>query len=140
MHGKEPQFGPKGLHSSSTTGQYIDVDAAANSDFATTFPADYQSFIANTHRFSNKIPEAVADLSASPVQELFAVAPRSAKIVARQTVGRGEVGDSTQVSGGRACSRQVLLMSFVATLLGFVTTDHGSILLPYYYGCRRLLR
>jgi len=67
MHGKEPQFGPKGLHSSSTTGECIYADAAANGDFATTFPADYQSFIANTHIFSSKIPQAATDLSAAPV-------------------------------------------------------------------------
>jgi hypothetical protein len=38
---KEPQFGPKGLYSTSTTGQCIYVDATANGNFATTHPADY---------------------------------------------------------------------------------------------------
>jgi hypothetical protein len=101
--GKDPQFGPKGLYSSSTTGECIYVDAAANGDFATTHPADYQGFIANTHILLSKIPEAAADfeyLSAAPVQERPAVTPRSAKMIARQTVGCGEVCNSTQVSGG----------------------------------------
>jgi len=104
MLGKEPRFGPKGLHPSSTTGQYIYADAAANGDIATIFPAEYQSFIANTHIFSSKVPEATADLSAAFVWELLAVTPRSAKMMARQNVGCGEVCVSTQVSGGRACS------------------------------------
>jgi len=67
MHGEEPQFGPKGLHSSPATGQCININAAADGDFATIFPADCQSFIANTHIFSSKIPEATADLSVVPV-------------------------------------------------------------------------
>jgi len=66
MHGKEPQFGPKGLNSSSTR-QYIYADAAANGDFATTFPAGYQSFIANTYILLREIPGATADLYAAPV-------------------------------------------------------------------------
>ena len=91
MHEKEPQSGPKGLHSSSTTGQCIYVDATANGDFATTFPADYEGFITNTHIFSSEITEATADLSAAPVQELSAVTPRSAKKMVRQNVSCGEV-------------------------------------------------
>jgi len=127
MHGKEPHSGPKGLYSSSTTGQYIYADAAANGYFATTFPADCESFIANTHIFSIKIPETTPDLSAAFVWELLAVTPRSAKRMARQTVGCGEVCVSTQVSGGRAWSWQRLMLFFTSVFLEFAATNRASI-------------
>jgi hypothetical protein len=126
---KLPQFGPKGLYSSSTTGECIYVDAAADGDFATNFPADYQGFLANTHILLSKVPEAAADLeylSAAPLQELPAVTPRSAKMMARQTVGCGAVCNSSSVRNGRTYGQRSFLMSCTRALIGFATADRAS--------------
>jgi hypothetical protein len=131
---KDPQFGPKGLYSSSTARQCIYVDATANGDFATTHPADYHSFIANTHILLSNIPEAAAGLeylSAAPVQERSAVTPCSAKMMARQdTVGCGAICDSSQVNSGRIRYQQSLLMFFCRVLTRSATADRASMTLP----------
>jgi hypothetical protein len=130
---KYPQFGPKGLYSSSTTGQCIYVDATANGDFATTNPADYHGFIANTHALLSKIPEAAAGLeylSAAPVQERAAITPRSAKMMARQdTVGCGAVCNSSQVNSGRTRFQQNLLISFTRAPIRSAIADRASMIL-----------
>jgi hypothetical protein len=126
---KEPQFGPKGLYSSSTTGECIYVDAAADGDFAMTHPADYEGFIANTHILLSKIPEAAADfeyLSAVPVQERSTVTPRGAEMMARQTVGCGAVCNFSQVRSGRTGYQQSLLMFFPGALTGFATAERAD--------------
>ncbi|RYN19351.1 hypothetical protein AA0119_g10307 [Alternaria tenuissima] len=130
---KYPQFGPKGLYSSSTAGQCIYVDATANGDFATTNPADYHGFIANTHALLSKIPEADAGLeylSAAPVQERAAITPRSAKMMARQdTVGCGAVCNSSQVNSGRTRFQQNLLISFTRAPIRSAIADRASMIL-----------
>lgn len=130
---KYPQFGPKGLYSSSTTGQCIYVDATANGDFATTNPADYHGFIANTHALLSKIPEAAAGLeylSAAPVQERAAITPRSAKMMACQdTVGCGAVCSSSQINSGRTRFQQDLLISFTRAPIRSAIADRASMIL-----------
>ena len=130
---KYPQFGPKGLYSSSTTGECIYVDATANGGFATTNPADYHVFIANTHALLSKIPEAAAGLeylSAAPVQERAAITPRSAKMMARQdTVGCGAVCNSSQVNSGRTRFQQSLLISFTRAPIRSAIADRASMIL-----------
>jgi hypothetical protein len=81
----------------------------------------------------SKIPETAAGLeylSTAPVQERPAVAPRSAKMMARQTVGCGAVCDSSQVSRGRIQYRQSLLIFVSRARTGFVTADLASMTLP----------
>jgi len=55
------------------------------------------------------------------------VTPRNTKMLGRQTVGCGEVCNSTQVSGGRGCSCQRLLMLFVRAFWGFTAANLASI-------------
>jgi len=55
------------------------------------------------------------------------VTPRSAKMMVRQTLGRGEVCDPTQVSGGRACCWQRVLMLFVRASGGFAVAKRASV-------------
>jgi len=130
---KYPQFGPKGLYSSSTTGQCIYVDATVNGDFATTNPADYHGFIANTHALLSKIPEAAAGLeylSAAPVQKRAAITPRSTKMMARQdTVGCGAVCNSSQVNSGRTRFQQNLLTPFTRAPIRSAIADRASMIL-----------